>query len=334
MLDDFADMPHLVPPQVFMPWKENWCFAGVDPTHSTSMVWHISMRPCDGEGVFTCKFDGPHVRVRYVGRHAISPLTGNGSSQTTSVGDGKLKFEIVEPHRLFSLTYVDDEVDIDCRFTARFAPFDFADGNLAPGDSPIGELGRHVFPFNHYEQSLEFSATIRRHDATDLELTGWGNRDHSWGWRDDFGFRGHQWICANFDDCYVQGSTMLDTTYPDRKFGGFVSMQPGNDPVVAIDLSGTYFDEPVNEPLPDFDHDVPYTITTASGRTIRLTAHLSRRYHVLYLNARHPDRSQVYQDAQIFCPFTLDDTGASGIGLLEVGKYLAGEGVADRVGGR
>lgn len=331
MLDDFADRPHLVPPQVFMPWKENWCFAGVDPARESAMVWHISMRPCDGEGIFTCKFDGPDVRVRYVGRHPISADLGHGSGTATEVGDGKLRFRIVEPHRVFELIYADDDVDISCVFTARFAPFDFADGNLAPGPSPIGDLGRHPFPFNHYEQSLSFRATIRRSGLDDLELSGWANRDHSWGWRDDFGFRAHQWICANFDDCYVQGSTMLDATYPDRKFGGFVSTEHGNDPVTWIDLSGSYWDTPLNEPLPDFDRDVRYLVTTESGRQITLTAHLSERYRILYLNARHPDRSQVYQDAQIFCPFTLDDTGARGTGLLELGKHLTGEGVADRV---
>jgi hypothetical protein len=334
MLDDLADRPQLVPPQVFMAWKENWCFSGVDPIRGTAMVWHLSMRPCDGEGIFTCKFDGPDLRVRYVGRHAITPQIGLGSGAATGVGDGKLSFDIVEPHRVFALTYVDDDIEVKCLFTARFATFDFADGNLAPGESSIGDLGRHVFPFNHYEQSLEFRATIRRPGTNDLELTGRGNRDHSWGWRDDFGFRSHQWICANFDDCYVQASTMVDTTYPHRKFGGFVSTESGNDPVTAIDLSSSYWDEPLNEPLPEFDHDVPYTITTASGRQIRLTAHLSDRYRILYLNARHPDRSQVYQDAQIFCPFTLNNTGATGFGLLELGKHLEGEGIADRVGRR
>lgn len=311
-----------------MPWKENWCFSGVDPINRTAMVWHVSLRPCGGEGIFTCKFDGPDLRVRYVGRHPI------GRGLEGPVDDGKMRLEVVEPHRRFVLCYVDDDIDISCTFVARFAPFDFADGNLADGTSRIGELGCHVFPFHHYEQSLSFAATIRRRDHDVLELSGWGNRDHSWGWRDDFGFRGHQWICANFDDCYVQGSTMLDTTHHDRKFGGFVSTIQGNDAVCGIDLSESYWHEPINEPLPEFDRDVSYTITTRGSRNLRLTAHLSDRYRILHLNARHPDRSQVYQDAQIFCPFTLDDTGQRGAGLLELGKYLHGDGIVDRVGRR
>ena len=241
---------------------------------------------------------------------------------------------MIEPHQEFSLTFEGDDVTVECAVTARFDSFDFADGNLAPGSSPIGDLGRHVFPFNHYEQALSFTATISRPGHDDLQLSGWGNRDHSWGWRDDFGFRSHQWICANFEDSYVQGSTMLDTTYPDRKFGGFVSTSDGNDPVTTIDISASYWDEPANEPLPELDRDVSYTFQTVSGRELDLTAHLGERFRILYLNARHPDRSQVYQDAQVFCPFTLHSTGQRGIGLLELGKHLRGNGIADRVGRR
>jgi len=310
-----------------MPWKENWCFAGVDPAQRTAMVWHVSLRPGDGEGIFTCKFDGPGVRVRHVGRH---PLVGQ--DQPPELTDGRMSVTVVEPHREFALTYRGDDAEIDCTVTARFQPFDFADGPLAPGPSRIGELGRHVFPFHHYEQAMTFDATVRRAGHDDLHLHGWCNRDHSWGWRDDFGFRAHHWICASFGDSYVQGSTMIDTTYPDRKYGGFISTLAGNDAVSHVDVSDNYWEEPPDQPLPTLDRDVRYRLTTVAGQRIDVTAHLADRFTVLYLNARHPDRSQVYQDAQLFCPFTRHDTGERGAGLLELGKHVRGEGIADRVG--
>lgn len=330
MLPVDADQPHTVPPQVFMPWKENWCFSGLDTDTGTAMVWHISLRPVDGEGIFTCKLDGPDVRVRHVGRHPI----GRQVDRDAPLDDGSMRFEVIEPHARFGLTFRSDDMTVDSTFHARFAPFDFADGPLAPGTSTIGELGRHVFPFHHYEQALEFRAVVSRPGLPDLTLAGRGHRDHSWGWRDDFGFRSHHWICANFDDRYVQGSTMIDTTYPDRKHGGFVSRAIGNDPVSLVDVSDTYWEEPANEPLPAFDRDVTYVIHTVAGQRIELVAHLADHYRILYLNARHPDRSQVYQDAQIFCPFSIPATGERGAGLVELGKHLSGEGIADRVGRR
>jgi hypothetical protein len=311
-----------------MPWKENWCFAGVDPARQTAMVWHVSLRPVDGEGIFTCKIDGPDVRVRHIGRY---PLLA--SAQDVPLSDGRVRIEVVEPHRHFRLSFDgDDGVDVAAEFVGRFAPFDFADGAIAAGTSTIGELGRHVFPFHHYEQAMAFSAVVRRPGTEPLKLQGWGNRDHSWGWRDDFGFRSHQWINANFDDAFVQGSTMIDTTYPGRKYGGFVSTADGNDPVLTIDVSDSYWESPADAPLPQFDRDVTYAVHTRGGASIGLTAHLADRYRILYLNARHPDRSQLYQDAQIFCPYTRHDTGARGTGLLELGKHLSGPGIADRIG--
>jgi hypothetical protein len=330
MLDIHADRPHRVPPQVFMPWKENWCFTGVDPVRQTAMVWHVSLRPVDGEGIFTCKLDGPDVRIRHVGRHPI----GRGVDPFEILTDGSVRVEVVEPHQRFHLVYRGPDIEFDCDFTARFPPFDFADGPLAPGESTIGELGRHVFPFHHYEQALRFDAIVRRPGRADLELSGFANRDHSWGWRDDFGFRSHHWICASFDDCYVQGSTMIDTTYPDRKFGGFVSSAAGNDPVAHIDVSEAYWEQPADEPLPDLDRDVTYVLTTVGGSRIVVTAHLSEQIRTLFLNARHPDRSQVYQDAQVFCPFSRDDVTGRGTGLLELGKHVTGPGIADRIGRR
>ena len=54
-----------------------------------------------------------------------------------------------------------DEVSASLEFTGRFGVFDFADGPLAPGPSTLGDIGRHVFPFNHYEQGLDVRGVVR-----------------------------------------------------------------------------------------------------------------------------------------------------------------------------
>lgn len=328
MISDADDRPHQIAPQVYMPWKENWCFSGVDPENATAVVWHISLRPTEGEGIFTCKVSGPDIEHRYVGR---SPIPSDPADMQ-DISDGRLALQIVKPLEEFQLHFSDEEREIECLFTNRFSVFDFADGALAPGRSPIGDLGRHVFPFHHYEQAMRF--TMRISDASgERTFSGFGNRDHSWGWRNDFGFQSHHWVCANFPSRYVQGSTMIDVTYPGRKHGGFISTDSGNTPVIAVDVSDTYWEEPFDEPLPELEHDVSYVLLDSTGETTRVTAHLADAYRRLYLNARHPNRNQVYQDVQVFCPFSLS-TGEEGHGLLELGKRLLGEGIADRVGRR
>jgi hypothetical protein len=304
--------PHPVAPQAFQTWKENWCLCAVDPARRFAAVFHVSLRPVHGEAIFSGKLHAAGREHRHVRRHPIGP----DPRALRPLSDGALTLEIVDPGSRLHVSYVSDELTAELDFAGRFGVFDFADGPLAPGESTLGEIGRHVFPFAHYEA-----------------VDGRGNRDHSWGFRDDFGFRHHHWICANFDSCFIGGSAMVETSYPGLKHGGAVASADGHDPIVEIDEAGTYWLQP-GEPLPDLDRDVTYRLTTASGRVHTVTAHVSDPYALLYLNAKSEDRAQLYQDRQIFCDYTLAETGERGCGVLELGKYLAGPGVADRYGRR
>lgn len=324
------DFPHAVDPRAFMTWKENWVFPGVDLERRAAVLFHFSLRPALGEGIFTAKAhsdDG--IKIRYVGR---SPVPAD-LRELRPVADAHVRFEVLEPAQRFHLVYRNGDDAIDVTFTARFAPWDFADGPKPAGESVLGPIGKSVFPFHHYEQALAFEGTMTQGGRT-VAIAGWGNRDHSWGWRDDFAFRKHHWVCASFADKFVQGSTMLETYFPQQKHGGFVSRASGNDGVRFVDTSDNYWEEPLNEPLPALVRPVDYAISTVDGDTQCVRAHIDEAIAVLYLNARSPDRSQVYQDAQIFCPFTDLASGERGGGVLELGKHLHGDGIADRVGRR
>jgi hypothetical protein len=327
------DFPHPVPPQAFMTWKENWVFPAVDRDQGIAALFHVSLRPQHGEGIFTAKFHLQGEQVRHVSRSPV-PAQLDG---WYPIADDHVRFEIVEPGEVFRLTYEGEELEADLLYRARFPAFDFADGPKPDGTSTVGPIGLSVFPFNHYEQALEATGTIvgraGRFEGRRFEFSGYGNRDHSWGWRDDFQFRHHHWICASFDDRYVQGSVMLETSFPEEKHGGFVSREQGNVAVAHVDTSGAYWMEP-GEPIGELREDVTYRIHTVEDERFTVTAKLQEDHGRLYLNARSPDRSQLYMDVQMFCDFHLAETGQLGAGVLEVGKYLEGEGVADRYGKR
>lgn len=330
MITPSDDFPHPVPPQAFMIWRENWVFPAVDTANRTSSLFHFSLRPSQGEGIFTAKFCIDGDERRYVGR---SPVPKD-LTELVPVRNDRVTFEVLEPGQRFRCTYTGDDLDADITYTARFAPFDFSDGPMAPGESVLGDLGRHVFPFHHYEQSLwhegRLSVKSGKRAGETIEVSGYANRDHSWGWRDDLTFRRHHWICASFDDRYLQGTMFDETHYPaGPKFGGWFSTAGGNDPVSHVDTSEAYWQEP-GQPLPVIDRDVRYRLRTVGGQQATVVAHVSGDYGRLYLNARSPDRTQIYQDVQIFCDFTLTDTGQRGSGVLEVGKFVQGEGTADR----
>jgi hypothetical protein len=320
------DFPHPVPPQAFMAWKENWVFPAVDTENRVATLFHFSLRPAAGEGIFTAKFNIDGHEHRYVGR---SPIPKD-LTELRPVANDKLSFEVVEPGERFHIVYDGDELAADVMFTARFPTWFFEDAPLAPKESTLGDLGRSVFPFHHYEQGLMHEGTITfktgERAGEVIEISGYANRDHSWGWREDLSFRFHHWICASFDDRYVQGSMMSENSYPDPKPGGWVSTAAGNEAVIDIDDSDAYWLAP-NEPIPPIDREVRYVLKTESGETITLVAHIDQDYGRLYLDLRSPDHEQAYQDVQIFLPYTLVETGQRGAGVLELGKKLVGKDV-------
>jgi hypothetical protein len=329
VIEPADDYPHAVPPQAFMTWKENWVFPAVDPVTRVASLFHFSLRPGLGEGIFTAKFCIDGEEHRYVGR---SPIPADLTTMAP-VQNERITFEVVEPGQRFALSYNGPELEAKVLYTARFAPFDFKDGPLPEGESDLGDIGRSVFPFNHYEQALwhEGEITLKQGERAGetIAISGYGNRDHSWGWRSEFTWSHHHWLCASFDDRFVEGSVCEEGHFPHgEKQGGWISTEAGNDPVKAVDTSDGYRLTP-GEPLERISEDVRYTVQTVGGEQATVTFHLGEDYGRLYLDARTRDRTKTYQDVQMFCNVTLEDTGQTGTGVLEVGTLGSGSGVAD-----
>ncbi|MGH9119306.1 MAG: hypothetical protein ACRD0A_15935 [Acidimicrobiales bacterium] len=298
-------------------------FPAIDTDRRVALLFHVSLRPAAGEGIFTAKFNIDGHEHRYVGR---SPVPRDLTTMRP-VANERIRFDVVEPGERFHIGYDGEELSADVTYTARFPAYDFEDGPKAPKESTLGDLGRSVFPFHHYEQGLVHEGTITfkvgERAGETIEIAGYANRDHSWGWREDLSFHFHHWICASFADRYIQGSVMHESSYPDPKPGGWISTDAGNDPVVDIDYSDAYWLAP-NEPIPPIDRVVRYRLTTLAGEVATLVAHVDEDLGRLYLDLRAPDHAQAYQDVQLFLPFTLLETGQRGAGVLELGKKLEG----------
>jgi hypothetical protein len=329
MIEPLEDYRHHPPPQAFMTWKENWVFPALDREASVASLFHISLRPGQGEGVFTAKFCIAGEEHRYVGR---TPLPAS-TQLMQPVENERMRFEVVEPDQRFAIRYLSAELEAELEYSARWPSFDFRDGPLAPGPSVLGDLGRAVFHYPHYEQALTFVGRITfksgpRAGET-IDLSGYANRDHSWGWRSEFSFHYHHWLTASFADTFVGASVCRDDYYAlGPKTGGWISAGTRNDAIASIDLTDGH---PLEKgmPLPYVARDVRYAASTVSGRTATVVAHLGSDYGRLYLDARSRDRTKTYQDVQVFCDMTLEETGQRGTGVLEVGQLGVGAGIAD-----
>lgn len=323
-----SDYPHPVPPEALagghsahanLLWKENWVFCALDVGRQVATLFHISLRPRTAEGIFTAKVNVGGWGHKDVDRHSISVDLG----VLREVVGERLTLTIVEPGLHFKITYRSDRLDADLTFKGRFPAWDFRDGPQAPGPAKLGELGRWAFHFDHCEQAMAMQGrlSIKSGELAGrvLQVTGFGNRDHSWGWRDDNLFYHHQWICASFTDRFVQGTVMEDATYPGVKVGGFTSTVAGN--VAVLRVEADHFEK---ARLPALDQDVRYRIHGADGSVHTVVAHLSRDIGRHYLNWYAADRSQAYEDCQVFCEYTLEETKSRGSGVLEVGQRIVG----------
>ena len=99
-----------------------------------------------------------------------------------------------------------------------------------------------------------------------------------------------------------------------------------------VDTSEIVWRSGPNERLAPLDDDMRYRITTLEGQRYTLVAHLGDDFGRHWLNARSEDRSRAYEDCEAFCEFTLEETGQRGAGVLEIGTYLEGPGIADTLG--
>jgi hypothetical protein len=318
------DYAHEVPPEAFMPWKENWFFVGVDPESGVATSFHWSLRPQIPEGILSAKLVIDGVQYRYVGRPEI-PRQLKGFHP---VADDHLSLEVLEEGKRYRIRFSNDELTADITYTGRFDTFDFNDGHANPGSSTMGDVGRTVFHFRHQEQALAVDGTVTLHEPggdRTIAVGGWASRDHSWGFRDDHLFINHHWICASFPERFVQGTAMHERSYDGgMKFGGFVSSAAGNVATTDIDVSQTYWETTDVAPLPALDRDVAYTLTTADGERIEIVARLSEDHGRLDLHFRNKERTEAYEDRLIFCTYEIPATGEVGNGVLEVGKHLRG----------
>lgn len=340
--DPQSDYPHQVPLEAYagglpghtdLLWKENWVFSSLDVERRVASVFHFSLRPARGEGIFTAKVNVDDWWHRHVGRSPVS----RDLATLRPVSGERLTFTVVEPGEHFEIVYRSPELDADFEYTARFPAWDFHDGPKAPGISTLGEMGLWVFHFDHCEQGLEMRGSLRfkmgERAGQELTVSGYGNRDHSWGWRNDLMFRHHHWLCASFPDRYVQGTLMKEACYPGEKHGGFISTAAGNLAVVVVDAGDPPW-HTAESGLPALDSDLTYSLHTADGGVATVTAHLSRDLGRHHLNFRAPDRTQAYEDCQIFCEFTLAETDTRGAGVLELGKHVEGAERVAALGGR
>ena len=144
------------------------------------------------------------------------------------------------------VAFASDEVTVELQFTGRFGVFDFADGPLAPGESTLGEIGRHVFPFHHYEQGLDVRGVVRFASGEVVDVAGARQPRPLVGLPRRLRLPPSPLDQRELRGLFIGGSAMVETSYDGLKHGGAVATADGHDPIVEVDESDAYWLAPAS----------------------------------------------------------------------------------------
>jgi hypothetical protein len=291
--DEFV---HDYPRPLTAEWKENWYFNFIDRERRAWGVNHISLMRQNNKG----RFSAMHV---VDGEMLLYSNVIDIPDDLPELGDGKLKFEFLEPFQKFRVTFTGPRHQLVLDYLARFPVFDYASGRADKSGR------RRELVINHYEQALFAKGTLTKAGET-RALDCLGHRDHSWGYRDENKVGAWNWIAVQFPALTVNMSlvSLGDKQLP----SGFISSAEGNIRMKYVTVSGTTFKNncPVGSRFVGVDE---------KGRTWTLT---SNKFSSLYLPMKEKGRGAVVHEN--FSDFLLEESGAQGVGIDE---YLVNQGL-------
>jgi hypothetical protein len=176
---------------------------------------------------------------------------------------------------------------------------------LSPATSydahPAGPLPKAV-AWGHYEQSCRVTGDLVLGDRT-IAFDGFGQRDHSWGFRHWAGLHQWHWVTGFLTDGRAFNLFEVHTHDDITTVNGFVHGPEGDDYVTAVDRVLERADDGGAASL-------RMTLRTASGTTLALTG---ERAGSSVPVRPAPDQPAVVHET----PIRLDADGVAGFGIYE-----------------
>ncbi|MFX1565141.1 MAG: hypothetical protein ACFFCH_04040 [Promethearchaeota archaeon] len=204
-------------------WKESFYFQLFDPEANLAAFFYISAYPNISKRDYL-------VALLFDGETDIYLNTLPMPGKLDALSDGKLTFELIQPHELWKITFEDGKRFVDLEFTGRFDPFAY-DAKQA--------YKKGVIEQEHYEQGCFVDGTIRLTDGSEHQLSCFGHRDHSWGLRDYAAIDEWNWIAAQFSWCTINIIKLC--IGKKHETAGFLSSLVGNQHLTDIAFS-THFE--------------------------------------------------------------------------------------------
>lgn len=310
------DYPHPVPALANLRWKENWLFVVMAPRQAVYGVVHVNTEPAFDRMRFTCnlRIDGE------LHKYAAETNFPANLELRPELQDTGMKVRFERPHERFAVEIDSENLIAQLSFTATHPTFDFAACRAAaPENTSFRELmtlGTNL-PHDHHQQALRSAGFVqlKRPDGSPrIAIDGLGYRDHSWCMRSDNLIAEHTFCGLLFEHRAIGVKTAAMLSRPGTVAReGYVSDADGARVIRSIDIErqGTGPD--------GLGEMIRFNLRDVYGQAFTVQADLSKRLAHVPLVSEKPGGKAPYRIIENLCPITLLETGASGLGHIELG---------------
>ncbi|SDU04261.1 hypothetical protein SAMN05216296_1440 [Pseudomonas pohangensis] len=300
MLTDHDEFLHLGYPKGSQaPWKENYYFNFCDRKANALGIIHASLQR--DKGVLTIRthqvLDGK--QFNYVNTLAWPPGVGARSEQVV-LTDGALGIEVLEPFNAHRIQLTHDELSMTLNYRKRFEAFDYPDAHSPAEGLPEADKAMDV---KHYEQGMTVEGTID-FNGKRYEINCLGHRDHTWGFRDESGLRGWNWVAMQGENSSINLTQVRRRDWANTEMG-FISYTDKALAVTAVEVADIRYNE-LQEPVV-----TRYAVTLEDDSRLHITA---TRFTRMFLD--DPKRNGVIFHEN-FSEFVIEETGEKGVGVDE-----------------
>lgn len=283
---------HPYPYDLSGPWKENYYFNFVDTTAGIWGINHFSINRFSG----TATFRAFHVVDGVLHRYVTSTPWGDD----VKVGDDRLRMSIIEPYAKQLVVFDDGAYRIELTFTPRFDFFDYnAHGRKTALETPGSGT---TFDTEHYEQGV-FVSGCAVVQGNERKIGCLGHRDHSWGYRDESGMLGWNWVAIQFKSATVNFFRLRGRDGDLEK--GFISQSSGNVAIETVQVLDVVTD------ANGAPRDTRYQVRTSNGDIMTISA---TRFSLAEIPLSEAGTIVVYEN---FSDFVWNETGEQGTGIDE-----------------
>jgi len=271
-------------------WKENWYFNFIDLDNKAWGYNHFSLRRDVQRGIFRAMHVVDEVPLIYENEIDID-------ERFEKVGDGSLSFEIIDPHKKHRVIFNGPKHKLDLVYEPRFGIVDFNEGEERSGS---GHKGLNI---EHYEQAMNVSGTITIGGET-RSISCHGQRDHSWGFRNEDLIQSWNWIAIQCPDRTISFAIAKIT---EDFFGsrGHISYGSGSTKILDVQKVSTDRDA---KALPTGS---TYRLEDADGRTWTIS---SKMFSQISLPMKEKKGGVVHEN---FSYFSIEESGDTGVGIDE-----------------